>query len=87
MKSLLFLTALFALSAVFAADAKLEIATDKEAKAKAKAPKLKPATEENVIFCSVIMPPMAIPNEGGRIAFIKDPQGVATGLAQYTRKG
>lgn len=85
MKSLLFLTALFALSAVFAADAKLEIATDKEAKAKA--PKLKPATEENVIFCSVIKPPMAIPNEGGRIAFIKDPQGVATGLAQYTRKG
>ena len=35
---------------------------------------------------SVIMPAMAIPNDGGRIAIIKDPQGVATGLAQYTKK-
>ncbi len=36
---------------------------------------------------SVIMPAMAIPNDGGHIAIIKDPQGVATGLAQYTKKG
>ena len=35
---------------------------------------------------SVIMPAMAIPNDGGRIAIIKDPQGVATGLAQYKKK-
>ncbi len=35
---------------------------------------------------AVIMPAMAIPNDGGRIAIIKDPQGVATGLAQYTKK-
>ena len=35
---------------------------------------------------AVIMPAMPIPNDGGRIAIIKDPQGVATGLAQYTRK-
>ncbi|WP_395743873.1 VOC family protein [Prosthecobacter sp.] len=34
----------------------------------------------------VIMPAMAIPNDGGRIAIIKDPQGVATGLAQYVKK-
>lgn len=35
---------------------------------------------------SVLMPPCDIPNDGGRIAIIKDPQGVATGLAQYTKK-
>ncbi len=35
---------------------------------------------------SVIMPAQAIPGDGGRIAIIKDPQGVATGLAQYTKK-
>jgi len=35
---------------------------------------------------SVIMPAMALPNDGGHIAIIKDPQGVATGLAQYTKK-
>ena len=35
---------------------------------------------------SVIMPPCDIPNDGGRIAIIKDPQGIATGLAQYKKK-
>ena len=35
---------------------------------------------------SIIMPPCDIPNDGGRIAIIKDPQGVATGLAQYKKK-
>ena len=35
---------------------------------------------------AMIMPAMPIPNDGGRIAIIKDPQGVATGLAQYTKK-
>ncbi len=34
---------------------------------------------------SVIMPPMDLPNDGGRIAIIKDPQGIATGLAQYKK--
>lgn len=32
------------------------------------------------------MPPMPLPNDGGRIAIIIDPQGVATGLAQYAKK-
>lgn len=35
---------------------------------------------------TVIMPAMAIPNDGGHIAIIKDPQGVTTGLAQYVKK-
>ena len=35
---------------------------------------------------TIIMPPCDIPNDGGRIAIIKDPQGVATGLAQYKKK-
>lgn len=35
---------------------------------------------------SIVMPPCDIPNDGGRIAIIKDPQGVATGLAQYKKK-
>ena len=32
---------------------------------------------------TIILPPMDIPNDGGRIAIIKDPQEVMTGLAQY----
>lgn len=35
---------------------------------------------------SICMPPMSIPNDGGRIAIIKDPQGAVTGLAQYNKK-
>ena len=35
---------------------------------------------------SIIMPPMDLPNDSGRIAVIKDPQGVTTGLAQYKKK-
>ena len=35
---------------------------------------------------AILMPPCDIPNDGGRIAIIKDPQGVATGLAQYAKK-
>ena len=35
---------------------------------------------------SVCLPPMPLPNDGGRIAIIKDPQGVMTGLAQYNKK-
>lgn len=35
---------------------------------------------------AIVMPAMDIPNNGGRIAIIKDPQSVATGLAQYTKK-
>jgi predicted enzyme related to lactoylglutathione lyase len=35
---------------------------------------------------SVILPPIALPEDGGHIAIIKDPQGVATGLAQYPPK-
>jgi hypothetical protein len=29
---------------------------------------------------------MAIPNDGGHIAIIKDPQGAVTGFAQYSKK-
>jgi uncharacterized protein len=36
---------------------------------------------------AIVMPPCDIPNDGGRIAIIKDPQGVATGLAQYKKMG
>jgi uncharacterized protein len=35
---------------------------------------------------SIVMPPCDIPNDGGRIAIIQDPQGVKTGLAQYKRR-
>lgn len=35
---------------------------------------------------SILMPAMEIPNDGGRIAIIMDPQGVATGLAQYKKR-
>lgn len=35
---------------------------------------------------SVVVPQMPLPDECGRIAVIKDPQGVMTGLAQYTKK-
>ena len=35
---------------------------------------------------SVMMPPMSLPEDSGRIAIIRDPQGVATGLAQYVKK-
>ena len=35
---------------------------------------------------TTILPPMALPEDGGHIAIIKDPQGVATGLAQYKKK-
>lgn len=35
---------------------------------------------------SVCLPPMALPEDSGRIAIIKDPQGVMTGLAQYNKK-
>ncbi|MDA0814016.1 MAG: VOC family protein [Verrucomicrobia bacterium] len=34
---------------------------------------------------SIILPPMALPQDGGHIAIIKDLQGVATGLAQYKK--
>ena len=34
---------------------------------------------------TICMPPMALPNDGGHIAIIKDPQGLATGLAQYKK--
>ena len=33
----------------------------------------------------IVMEPCDIPNDGGRIAVIKDPQGLATGLAQYKK--
>ncbi len=36
---------------------------------------------------SIIMPAMPLPNDGGHIAIISDPQGVATGLAQYPQPG
>lgn len=35
---------------------------------------------------TVIMPPMPLPEDSGRIAIIQDPQGLATGLAQYSKK-
>lgn len=35
---------------------------------------------------SVVVPPMALPEDGGHIAVIKDPQGAITGLAQYAKK-
>jgi predicted enzyme related to lactoylglutathione lyase len=35
---------------------------------------------------AIVMPAMTLPNDGGRIAIIKDPQSVATGLAQYKKK-
>lgn len=35
---------------------------------------------------SIVVPQMPLPDECGRIAVIKDPQGVMTGLAQYTKK-
>ena len=34
---------------------------------------------------TVVMPQMPLPDECGRIAIIKDPQGVMTGLAQYSK--
>jgi uncharacterized protein len=35
---------------------------------------------------TIILPPMPLPEDSGRIAIIKDPQGVATGLAQYVKR-
>ena len=35
---------------------------------------------------SIMVPQIPLPDECGRIAVIKDPQGVVTGLAQYTKK-
>ena len=35
---------------------------------------------------TILMPAVDLPNDGGRIAIIKDPQGIATGLAQYNKK-
>jgi len=35
---------------------------------------------------TIILPPMPLPEDSGRIAIIKDPQGIATGLAHYTKK-
>lgn len=35
---------------------------------------------------TVVLPPMPLPEDSGWIAIIKDPQGVATGLAQYVKK-
>ena len=35
---------------------------------------------------TVCMPPMPLPEDSGRIAIILDPQGVTTGLAQYSKK-
>lgn len=34
---------------------------------------------------TILLPPMALPGDGGHIAIIKDPQGLATGLAQYRK--
>lgn len=34
---------------------------------------------------TILMPPCDLPDDGGRIAIIQDPQGVATGLAQYKK--
>jgi uncharacterized protein len=34
----------------------------------------------------IVMPPRCLPHDSGRIAIIQDPQGVATGMAEYTRK-
>ncbi len=34
---------------------------------------------------TVVMPQMPLPEDCGRIAIIKDPQGVMTGLAQYSK--
>lgn len=36
---------------------------------------------------AICLPPMPLPEDGGRIAIIKDPQGAMTGLAQYKCKG
>ena len=35
---------------------------------------------------TIVLPPMPLPEDCGRIAIITDPQGVATGLAQYNKK-
>ena len=35
---------------------------------------------------SICLEPMPLPEDSGRIAIIKDPQGVMTGLAQYAKK-
>ena len=35
---------------------------------------------------SVCLAPTALPDDGGRIAIIKDPHGIMTGLAQYSKK-
>ena len=35
---------------------------------------------------AIILPPMPLPEDSGRIAIIMDPQGIATGLAQYPKK-
>lgn len=35
---------------------------------------------------TIILPPMPLPEDSGRIAIFTDPQGVATGLAQYNKK-
>jgi predicted enzyme related to lactoylglutathione lyase len=35
---------------------------------------------------TVLLQPMPLPEDCGRIAIIRDPQGVATGLAHYTKK-
>lgn len=35
---------------------------------------------------TIIMPSWALPEDGGHIAIIQDPQGVVTGLAQYAKK-
>ncbi|MDZ4402343.1 VOC family protein [Prosthecobacter sp.] len=35
---------------------------------------------------TILMPPCDLPDDGGLIAIIQDPQGVATGLAQYKKQ-
>jgi predicted enzyme related to lactoylglutathione lyase len=42
-------------------------------------------TKAGSLGATVILPPMPLPEDGGHIAIIKDPQGVMTGLAQYKK--
>jgi uncharacterized protein len=39
-----------------------------------------------ILGAAIILPPTPLPEESGRIAIIVDPQGIATGLAQYSKK-
>ncbi|MFZ4767774.1 MAG: VOC family protein [Roseimicrobium sp.] len=41
--------------------------------------------QAEALGATIILPPMALPGDGGHIAIIKDPQGLLTGLAQYAK--